>query len=138
MERGEDCISDKKKEKWKLQERVPSLHFLRFLKEFLLCTAQFLLICVTVTNPVSGEVKGKFQTEMPLMRIISTSHLMFIINQNENLLEKTYTQRQKILSKLACTWRAENNKSRVSFPDIFFHKFCLVILKMNPYEEGSD
>ncbi|KAE7996547.1 hypothetical protein FH972_001261 [Carpinus fangiana] len=58
MERGADCISDKKKEKWKLQERVPSLHFLGVLKEFLLCTAQFLLLLlllICVTNPVSGE-----------------------------------------------------------------------------------
>jgi Leucine-rich repeat (LRR) protein len=57
MERG-DCISDKKKEKWKLQEGVSSLHFLAFLKEFLLCKAQFLLLLlllICVTNPVSGE-----------------------------------------------------------------------------------
>lgn len=58
MESGAECISDKKKEKWKFQERVSSPYFLGFLKEFLLCTAQFLLfllLLICVTNPVSGE-----------------------------------------------------------------------------------
>ncbi|KAG6735099.1 hypothetical protein I3842_01G304300 [Carya illinoinensis] len=59
MESGADwhCISDKKKEKWKIEERVPSLYLLGFLKE-LLCTQFFLLLplLICLTKPASSQV----------------------------------------------------------------------------------
>lgn len=51
-------ISDKKKEKWKIQERVPSIYFCGFLKELHLCTQFFLLLLILIcfTEPVSSQV----------------------------------------------------------------------------------